>query len=131
MATTEQSYGRVAKAVVGDVHRSAKAAADEVLPKGGPGNEATTKQRMIEHFRAGWPYPEIRAAMFKRMVPAVPNPFPKDPQGSDAMIPAKNGLEHWENLVAEAFPLGWPEPLPVPPVMGAGGFEPGVNGVPY
>ena len=126
MATQEQSYGRVAKAVVGDVRRASKAAADEVLPKGGPGNEATTKQRMIEHVRAAWPYPEIRAALFKRMVPAVPNPFPKDPQGSDAMIPAKNGLEHWENLVAEAFPLGYPEP-PLPPVMGAGGFE----AVPY
>lgn len=127
MATQEQSYGRVAKAVVGDVRRASKAAADEVLPKGGPGNEATTQARMVEHVRAAWPYPEIRAALFKRMVPAVPNPFPKAPDGSDAMIPARNGLEHWENLVAAAFPLGYPEPPAVPPVAGAGGFNP----VPY
>lgn len=129
MATTEQPYARVAKAVVSDVHRSARPAADEVLPKGGPGAESTTKARMIEHVRAAWPYPDLRAALFRRFVPTTPNPYPQDPMGSDALIPAKNGMDNWEALVKEAFPLGYPEPLP-PPVLGAGGFEP-YNGTPY
>jgi|SRR5215510_6417095 len=114
MATTEQPYSRVAEAVVGDIDRTAVAAAEEVLPKGGPGASRTTHANTVAHVRALWPYPELRQSLFHRLVPSV--------QGPDGRIyPARNGLAHWESLVRAAFPLGYPEP---PRVAGAG-FAPG------
>jgi len=108
---------RVAKAVVGDIDRGSKAAADTVLGReGGPDGARTTRQRTVDHVRAAWPDPQLRQQIFQRMVPSV--------QGPDGKVyPARNGLAYFENLLAEAFPLGWPPPVP-PPVMGAGGFEP-------
>lgn len=125
MATADQSTTRVAQAVVGDLDQAREKAAQELFPKGGPGAGVTTQAAMVAHVRALWPYPEMRAALFQRVVPTTPNPFAKEPDGSDAVIPARNGLKNWENLRAAAFPLGYPEPLPPMPMMGAqGGFAP-------
>jgi len=123
MAATEQDlFSGVAKAVVADVGRGAQEAAQKIIPKNGMGQKTTTKAAMLAHVRDAWPDPQLRQALFSRMVPAV--------QGPDGQVyPARNGLTYFENLVKEAFPLGYPEPMPMfPPVNGtAGGFEP----VPY
>lgn len=118
MATADQSTTRVAQAVLGDLDQAREKAAQEILPKGGPGAGVTTQARMVEHLRAAWPYPDLRTQIFQRFVPAM--------QGPDGQVyPARNGLRNWENLVAAAFPNGYPEPLPPDPMMGAaGGFAP-------
>ena len=109
---------RVAQAVVGDIDRGSKAAADAVLGRGGgPDGARTTRQRTVEHVRAAWPDPQLRQQIFQRMVPSV--------QGPDGRIyPARNGLQYFENVLAEAFPTGWPPPTPQTPMTGGGGFEP-------
>lgn len=115
----QQGYARVAQAVVGDVDRVGKSAADALLPGGGPGADRTSQARMVQHVRDAWPYPEMRDAIFRRMVPSVAGPDGKT-------YPARNGLKNWENLIKTAFPMGYPEPAPqIAPMMGAD-----VGGVP-
>lgn len=119
-----QGYARVASSVVGDLARGATAAAEALLPGGGPGASRTTQARAVQHLRDAWPYPEERAKVFARMVPVTPGPDGKT-------YPARNGLAYWENLVAAAFPYGYPPvppfapvPPPAPPEGPQNGFVP-------
>ena len=50
------------------------------------------------------------------MIPAVPNPVAQAEDGSDAEIPAANGVEYAEALLAEAFPGGFQPPPPPSPL---------------
>jgi hypothetical protein len=121
-----QGYARVAQAVVGDIGRGGKTAADALLPGGGPGADRPSRAAFVQHVRDLWPDPVLREGLFRRFVPSIANPVAKDPTGKDARIPARNGLSYWEALIKEAFPLGYPEPAPMlAPMVGAD-----VGGVP-
>lgn len=123
----EHELQKVAKGLARSAADGAQKAAPHLLgAQGGPDAERVRRSDFVAYVRANWHDPLFRADLFARMVPSTPNPYATDPYGSDAEIPARNGLEHAEELLKELWPLGYPEPLP-PMVAGAGGFEP----VPY
>ena len=117
MADQKHELQRVAAVLVGDIEKGSKSAAEKLLgEQGGPDGEKATRAEVVAHLRALWPYPDLRAQFFARMIPAIANPHAKEPDGSDAEIPARNGVANVEELIAEAFPFGHAgDPPPMPP----------------
>jgi hypothetical protein len=138
MSDKKHELLRVAETLVADISRGAKEAADKLLgDQGGPDSEKVTRQQEIDHVRALWPHPDLRASFIQRMAPSIPNPYAQAPDGSDAVIPAKNGVEYLEKLIEDAFPFGWPEPpmggvlaAPVAPMAPVVAQPAGVGGAP-
>jgi hypothetical protein len=106
----------------------AEAAGARILGEaGGPDAGKVRRSAFLAYVRENWPDPQFRQELFARMAPAVPNPYANAPDGSDAEIPAKNGVSAVEDLLKDAFPAGWPEPPPPPtplPGLPGEGFKP-------
>jgi hypothetical protein len=114
---------RYATKTVDDLRTGAKAAAEKMLgAKGGPGGESVSKAQFLDYVRRGATQPgaagrAFRQALLQQMIGAVENPYAQAEDGADAFIPARNGVEHVEELLKEAFPDGWPAESPPPPPM--------------
>lgn len=113
---------RVASKIVSDLETGAKSAADQMIgERGGPGAGKATRADFVQYVRRGATQQgdagrAFRQGLLHQMIAAVENPYAQDPSGADRLIPARNGVEHVEALLKEAFPLGWPhEPPPPPP----------------
>lgn len=112
---------KVAKLAVTDLTTGAKAAADKMLGEsGGPDGVKQTEAAFVDYVRRNATLPEPmggqwRQSFLEQMIVAVPNPYAQAPDGSDALIPARNGVEYVEKILQEAFPNGWTPPPPPPP----------------
>jgi hypothetical protein len=121
----EHPLTRVARKLASSITDGAATAGPALLGQhGGPDAQRVRRSEMVQYVRDNWADPQWRQELFARVVPAIPNPFPKAPDGSDAEIPARNGVASAEALLKEAFPDGWP-PRPRTGVGGDGmGFQP-------
>lgn len=111
---------RAGQAIVADIESGAKAAAEKMLgADGGPGGVKETEAAFLDYVRRNATQPEPagaawRQAFLEQMIVAIPNPYTQAPDGSDKLIPARNGVAHVEAIIKAAFPNGW-VPAPVPP----------------
>ena len=101
----EHELAAAAREVWQELQADVAAVAPELWgDSGGPDAEQANRGSFVEHVRALWPYPDLRMQLFQRMVPL-----------GAGDIPARAGMEAWEALMKEAFPMGWqPPPPPVP-----------------
>lgn len=126
---------RAGKAIVADIESGAKAAAEKMLgASGGPGGVKETEAAFLDYVRRNATQPEPagaqwRQAFLQQMIVAIPNPYAEAPDGSDKLIPARNGVKYVEEIIKKAFPMGWAgTPPPPPPVMPAAPAAPPMAG---
>ena len=119
----KHELARVGEKLVADVRSGAKAAAEKMIgAAGGPDAEKQTQAAFLDYVRRNATQPgeagrKWRWAFLGQMIAATDNPMAQAPDGSDKLIPARNGVEHVEQILAAAFPDGYPAELPPPPPM--------------
>lgn len=105
MSDNDHVFTRVGRTLNDERLNAARAAGAKVLgERGGPGREPKPRADVVAMVQRGWPDPAFRRNLRQAMIPTTA-------EG----IPARNGVENFEALLAEAFPFGHPADPPPPP----------------